>query len=172
MYPVINLRIPTVLELWKNSYWSLRHRGAGPTCPGNKECRWLIFWEENVVVGRLLIFCSSSLWTFEGTPELWDTQPERRDVSDGISSQNMTTRLSADPDVINLRFLELDFIRTPNISKIDPVANQDSKKSSIHFTTFLFTLPGAPSHKTILLSPFVGEFKKKVSKRCCQVHQV
>lgn len=128
MYPIINLRIPAVIELWKDSYWSLRHRVEVPTlCPENVDCIWWIFWQDNVFVGRLdlLIFCPSFLWTFEGIPKLWETQPESVDLSEGISSQNMTTRLSADPDVIKFPFLDLDFIRTPNI------LNRPSGKSKL-----------------------------------------
>lgn len=109
---------PAVIEYCKDPYWSLMHRVECPTlCPENGA---LIWWNFVVVgwMGLVMLSCSF-LWTFKGAPELREPQPESvDDLSDGISSQNMTTRLSAvpaDPSVTKFRFLDLDFRRTPNI---------------------------------------------------------
>lgn len=133
------------------------HRVEWPTsCPENGALIWWIFWLENVVVGwmGLVMLSRSFLWTFEGPPELREPQPESvDDLSDGISSQNMTTRLSevpANPSVTKFRFLDLDFRRTPDILK-RPSGTSKLKKTSIHFTAVLFTFPCVQRHQTTLL---------------------
>lgn len=146
-------------------------RVEGPTlCPENVELIWWIFWLEKVFAGWLDL-CPSFLWMIGGTCELWEPQPESEDdLSDGISSQNMTTRLSVDLDVIEFLFLDLDFRHTPNIL-YRPSDTSNLKK---HYPFIPpWSCSCSQAHTIIILIPlWEWEGGKKVPKWCCKIHQV